>query len=279
MVNKSKKNLLFVKFDASCSSCFMTNQTSLVDFLEHKAAFYERPEFIEHDPIRIPHRFTKKQDIELAGFFAALFSWGQRKTIIQKSNDLLERMDFAPYDFIVNHREQDLKRMISFRHRTFQPDDLFFLLSYLHEFYLNHESLEEAFLSEGQFKSVESSFIQFHHQLFNSPFALIRTKKHIATPAKQSTCKRLCMFLRWMVRSNEKGVDFGIWKRIPCSNLMIPLDIHVSRVALRLGLLLNPKNNWQQVLDLTHQLSTFDKHDPVKYDFALFNLGIEEHWK
>lgn len=257
----------------------MWDAKQLQSFLNEKASFYERPEFIERDPISIPHQFTLKQDIEIAGFFAAIFSWGQRATILKKGNELMTGMEGQPYEFIRHHSEKDLKRFRQFKHRTFQPDDLWVLITFLKTVYNAHQSLEQVFLHQSNFISIEDSLTRFYTGIFSSSFALDRTKKHISTPAKHSSCKRLCMFLRWMVRSNRHGVDFGIWKNIPIHALICPLDIHVSRVAVKLGLLDNPSSNWKQALHLTEQLCSFDAEDPVKYDFALFNLGIEEHWK
>ena len=251
----------------------MSNNLSV--FLNECVEKFNSPTFIESDPIGIPHRFSKLQDIEITAFWTAMLAWGQRKTIINNAHRLFELMDNAPHDFIVNHSEKDRKRFLDFKHRTFQPTDT---LYFLQNHYTNNSSLETAFsrhISEST-PSVEKALVGFHNDFFALPDAPQRTRKHVATPISKSTCKRLCMFLRWMVRDDDKGVDFGLWKTIKPTQLLIPLDVHVERQARRLGLLKRPKVDWQAVLELTESLRQFDKNDPVKYDFALFGLGIEE---
>ena len=255
----------------------------LKDFLNAKAAEYEQPAFIKDDPISIPHRFTKKQDIEIAGFFAAILAWGNRKSIINSCSRLLLWMDNAPYDFILNFEENDLIPFMNFAHRTFNPTDLFHFFDFLqfHYSFSGENSLETAFskhLHPGD-ENVEKALIGFHNSFFNEKHFEDypeRTRKHIATPAKKSACKRLNMFLRWMVRSNEKGVDFGIWKTIKPSQLICPLDLHVARVARHFKLLNRPNNDWLAAVELTNHLKKLDKNDPVKYDYALFGLGVIE---
>lgn len=237
---------------------------------------YNQPRFIEQDPISIPHQFSQQQDIEIMGFWAAMLAWGQRKTIINKSQELIQLMDNAPYDFVTNHEESDRERFLSFKHRTFQAVDALYFLEFFQQYYRQHDSLESAFarhLSAGD-RDIGPALIGFHNDFFASPLAPQRTRKHVATPVRRSTCKRLNMFLRWMVRRDQKGVDFGIWKRIHPRQLLMPLDVHVERVARRLGLLSRKQVDWQAVLALTEQLRRFDPEDPVKYDFALFGMGV-----
>lgn len=244
--------------------------------LDEKADLYNNPSFIANDPISIPHCFKNKYDKEIMGFFAATLAWGQRKTIINKCNELAARFDNEPYKFITGYGDEDLKNLLGFKHRTFNDTDLLYFVDYLRRFYEKHDSLEEAFLSKGNFISLENSLIGFEHNFFNHPDAPTRTRKHVATPARNSACKRLNMFLRWMVRADDKGVDFGIWKRIPQSELICPIDVHVDRTARKLGLITRARTDWKTALELTNNLRLFDKNDPVKYDFALFGLSIEK---
>jgi uncharacterized protein (TIGR02757 family) len=238
---------------------------------------FNAPAFIADDPISIPHRFSKKQDKEIMGFWAATLAWGQRKTIIQSANRLATLMDEAPYDFILNHTEEDRARFEGFKHRTFQATDTLWFLEFLQQFYRNNHSLETAFarhLSPAE-ETVAKALAGFHLDFFNSPYAPERTRKHVATPERGSTCKRLNMFLRWMVRKDSSGVDFGIRNQISPAQLLIPLDVHVDRIARQLGLLERSQTDWQAVLELTARLREFDPEDPVKYDFALFVMGLE----
>ncbi len=235
------------------------------------------PDFIIYDPISIPHNFQKKQDIEIAGFFSAVFSWGNRKTIIKKSEELMSLMGNSPFDFILNHSEFDLKSLHGFKHRTFQFTDLLYFISFLRHHYENSNTLEDAFLIKNQGEFLQKTALEnFHSYFFSLPFFPQRTQKHISTPAKKATCKRLNMFLRWMVRNDQKGVDFGIWNNIPASQLMIPLDVHVEKTARKLGLLHRKQRDWLAVEEITNNLKKFDPVDPVKYDFALFGLSIEK---
>ena len=249
-------------------------EKELKDFLDRKVDEYNQPSFIKNDPISIPHLFTKKQDIEIAGFFAAIFSWGNRTTIIQKSKELIGLMDDAPYDFSLNHTAGDLKKLLSFKHRTFNTTDLLYFVEFLKSHYTNHASLETAFTLHG--KTMAEMLIGFHHYFFSLEHIPARTKKHIATPERKSSCKRINMFLRWMVRKDNKGVDFGIWKNISPSQLICPLDLHVVRVAKRLNILQRKQTDWQAAVQLTEYLRTLDNKDPVKYDFALFGMGVNE---
>ena len=257
----------------------------LRELLERKLALYNRFDFVASDPISIPHRFTKPADIEIAGFFAAIFSWGQRKTIINKSVDLLNRMDNDPHAFIRGHRKKDLQKLLGFAHRNFQDTDLLYFVRFLSSHYRLHPSLEQAFLPQAPSgctrppgRWAEQSLNTFYDHFFSLDGAPDRTRKHIAAPRHQSACKRLNMFLRWMVRRDHAGVDFGIWKNISPAELICPIDLHVNRVARRLGLLERKQCDWRAALELTDQLRTLDLADPVKYDFALFGLGIMEHY-
>ena len=249
------------------------NKEELKIFLDEKVDYYNQPSFIENDPIRIPHRFTKKQDIEIAGFFAAIFAWGIRKTIINKSLDLLNRMDNSPHEFILHHDKQDLKGLLGFKHRTFNDVDLLFLVDVFKRHYSKNDSLETAFISEK--KTQQARLEHFYDYLFSYEH-LKRTQKHISTPAKNSACKRINMYLRWMIRKDKRGVDFGIWNNMSPADLIIPMDVHVCRVSEKLGLLEHPKANWKQAVMLTQKLRQFDANDPVKYDFALFGMGVAE---
>ncbi|WP_226391021.1 TIGR02757 family protein [Penaeicola halotolerans] len=251
--------------------------SQLKDFLDEKVLTYNQPNFITLDPVSIPHRFSKVQDIEIAGFWAAILAWGQRKTIIQKCIQLFDLMDNAPHDFILHHEESDLKPFLTFKHRTFNDLDTLYFIRFFRWFYESHQSLEEAFLvGYEQGKGMESALIQFHELFFSLPDFPPRTRKHIATPVRKAACKRLNMFLRWMVRQDDKGVDFGLWKRLSPADLICPCDLHVDRVARKLGLITRKQTDWLTALELTANLRVLDSQDPVKYDFALFGLGIEE---
>lgn len=250
----------------------------LKSFLNEKAEQYNQPGFIENDPIQIPHAFIKKEDIEIAGLFASVLAWGQRVTIINKCKDLFHRMDNDPHQFILHHRENDLKSLIGFKHRTFNETDALYFVEFLKWFYSNHASLEEAFIVPTEEVTIEKGLIHFDNLFFSLPDFPSRTRKHIASPERASTCKRLNMYLRWMVRSDTNGVDFGLWKNIRMDQLLCPCDLHVDRVARKLKLIKRKQTDWQTVLELSSNLKKFDPMDPVKYDFALFGLGIEEGW-
>ncbi|WP_276346711.1 TIGR02757 family protein [Daejeonella sp. JGW-45] len=286
----------------------------LKDFLDQKADLYNQPGFIELDPICIPHKFTSKQDIEIMGFWSAMLAWGQRKTIINKCNELIRLMDGAPYDFITNHQDTDLKRFSGFKHRTFNDTDALYFVEFFKQHYKIYDSLESAFLPvariekqpvyrdeyldlaasgnnmnssasspcfAGELRShaVEDSLNYFRGYFFSLPDFPRRTIKHVSSPQQKSTCKRLNMFLRWMVRNDGRGVDFGIWKSIKPSDLICPTDLHVERVARKLKLITRKQVDWQTAMQLTENLRRFDPADPVKYDFALFGLGIEEQFQ
>lgn len=249
----------------------------LHEFLEEQAAIYNQPAFVEDDPISIPHRFRRLQDIEISGFIAAVLAWGRRKTIINKCGEFLSYMDDAPYDFVRSHQAADLKPFLNFRHRTFNATDALYFIAFFRDFYQQHDSLEDAFLTgmTPDSENVEQGLINFQQQFFSLPDAPARTRKHVATPARKSACKRLTMFLRWMVRQDDRGVDFGRWHRICPAQLVCPCDVHVDRVARQLGLITRKPTDWLTALELTRNLRRFDPADPVKYDFALFGLGVE----
>jgi uncharacterized protein (TIGR02757 family) len=247
-------------------------------FLDTKVAQYNRPEFIKNDPVCIPHLFTKKQDIEIMGFWAATLAWGQRVTIINKCRELIALMDGAPYDFIMNHQDIDLKKLLLFKHRTFNDIDTLYFIAFFRYHYSKHQSLEDAFIPPGPLNGVEEALNHFRSYFFSMPDFPHRTKKHVSSPSQKSTCKRLNMFLRWMVRKDDCGVDFGIWNQVKPDDLICPCDLHVDRVARKLKLITRKQTDWQTALELTEKLRELDPTDPVKYDFALFGLGIEERW-
>ncbi|MEO6548955.1 MAG: TIGR02757 family protein [Ferruginibacter sp.] len=265
------------------------NENSLKDLLNRKVEQYNQPFFIKDDPLSIPHRFTKKQDIEIAGFFAAILAWGNRKSIINSCDKLLHLMNNSPYHFIMtadwNNGSQDITAFTKFVHRTFNETDLWHLLNFLKYHYQvkGEQSLETAFtkwMLPGD-TTVENALTGFHEYVFNFDQSAMEEKhcrKHIASPAKKSACKRLNMFLRWMVRNDNHGVDFGLWKNISTSQLICPIDVHVARVSKKLKLLTRPQTDWQSALELTAHLRKLDLDDPVKYDFALFGLGVMEHY-
>ncbi len=261
------------------------NKQALRDFLEQKVLEFNQESFIEKDPVSIPHRFSKKQDIEIAGLFAAVFSWGNRTTIIQKSNELMDAMEGSPHDFIIHHRPADLKPFLSFKHRTFNTTDLLYFFRFLQSHYRSSESLETAFLPKAadRKKISENEFVKealsvFYKRFFSLEGAPKRTGKHISNPDKNSTCKRLNMYLRWMVRKDRRGVDFGIWKKISAADLICPVDLHVARVARGFGLISRTQTDWQTAMELTIALREMDRKDPVKYDFALFGLGVTDKY-
>lgn len=250
-----------------------TIKQEIKDFLEYKYLQYNKPEFIEGDPVSIPHLFTKKQDIEIAGFLAATISWGQRKTIIVNATKLMEIMEFEPYDFIMNASNPELLRFSTYKHRTFQWEDTISFIKSLQNIYRDHGSLEAAFRGE----SVKDRIINFRKKFFELPHPS-RTEKHVANPAAGASAKRINMFLRWMVRKDEAGIDFGIWKSIKTSELYCPLDVHSGNTARKLGLLCRKQNDWKAVEELTENLRKLDSEDPVKFDIALFGLGALENF-
>ncbi len=247
---------------------------TLADKLNNWVELYNRKEFIEDDPICVPHQFNQNCDIEMAAFFASIFAWGNRKTIISKTKELMARMDNSPYDYILNHSELDLKSLLGFKHRTFNETDLLYIVYKFNHLFNEHHSIENLFfpMHSNLENAVEVGLNRFNFLMFDDEIAPHRTKKHISYPAKKAACKRLNMFLRWMVR-NDGIVDFGIWKNISPSQLIIPLDVHVFRIAKMEGILNAKSANWNAAVELTQRLKIYDEADPVKYDFALFGLG------
>lgn len=253
---------------------------TLIALLKKKAQQYNHPDFIAKDPISVPHRFTRQQDIEIAGFFAAILAWGNRTSIINSSNKIMAMMGDQPYAFILEHQASDLKPMLQFAHRTFNATDLYYCIAFLQEHYRQYPSLEDAFVPNKQYTApdVAQALIHFHHYFFSLAEFPERTRKHIATPERKSACKRLNMYLRWMVRKDKSGVDFGLWKKLRPEHLICPLDIHVATVAHRLGLIPSIKADWHNAVLLTEQLRLIDKKDPSQFDYALFGLGAEERF-
>jgi uncharacterized protein (TIGR02757 family) len=249
----------------------------LKDFLEEKVVQYNHPRFIESDPISIPHLFNSKEDREISGFLAATISWGNRKSIIQNALKLLTWMDNAPYDFVINHTEADLTKIEGVIHRTFNADDLRLFIKSLQNIYVNHGGLESVFASHIKDQSTQPAISSFRKIFFSIPH-LLRTTKHVSDPSNGSSAKRINMYLRWMVRNDRKGVDFGIWQSIPPAFLSCPLDIHSGNVARKLGLLSRKQNDSKAVKELDTNLRLLDPIDPTKYDFALFGLGVFEKY-
>ena len=249
-------------------------QKELGELLNSYCDKYNRPDFIENDPILIPHKFSKREDIEIAGLFAAMLAWGRRDIIIRNVNRIMELMDHAPHDFIVNHKEIDRKRFTHFVHRTFQPDDMLYFVYFLHWFYNHNASLEVAFVPKTGSSGMRERLVYFK-DLFFSLEHLPRTRKHVQSPANKSACKRLCLFLRWMVRPSNQGVDFGLWDRIAPADLILPVDVHVHRTAKALGLTKSKMPNWRVAEEITGKVAKFCPEDPCKYDFALFGMSLE----
>ena len=248
------------------------------EILEEYYHKFNTPDFIKDDPISIPHSYSLKQDIEITAFWTSVIAWGRRNMIINNATKLFDLMDNAPYDFIINHEEIDRKKFLDFKHRTFQPTDTLYFLEFLQWYYQNNDSLETAFSQyiTKDDENIKPALIGFHDLFFSLEDAPHRTKKHIPTPLRKSTCKKSNMFLRWMVRQDKNGVDFGIWNDINPSQLMIPIDVHVERVAKKLGLLKRKQRDWTAVEELTQSLKAFDPTDPAKYDFSLFGIGVKD---
>jgi uncharacterized protein (TIGR02757 family) len=250
--------------------------TKLKAILDSRVEKYNFVEFIDSDPIRIPHRFSLKEDIEISGFLTATISWGNRKSILTNAGRMCDLMDNAPFDFVMNHHPSDLQRFESFVHRTFQPEDMQYFIYALKEIYGRFGSLERAFIDGyGNEKNLKNALINFHALFFNFSH-MKRTEKHVSNPAKGASAKRLNMFLRWMVRRDNKGVDFGIWKQLSPSVLSCPLDVHSGNQARALGLLTRKQNDWKAVEELDSALRVFDPEDPVKYDYALFGEAVSK---
>ncbi|GAT64215.1 TIGR02757 family protein [Paludibacter jiangxiensis] len=252
----------------------MTNYLNdIKTLLDQKAAQYNCLDFIDTDPIQIPHRFSLKEDIEIAGFFTATIAWGQRKSIINNANRLMQLMDNAPYDFVCNAQENDLASLEQFVHRTFNGRDCRFFIQSLRNIYLNHNGMESVFTKGFQDEGNIFGALKHFREVFLSTPHEQRIRKHLSDVAANSSAKRLNMFLRWMVRQDEAGVDFGLWRDIPMSALMLPLDVHTGDVARAYGLLARKQNDWKAVEEITAILRQFDPHDPIRYDFALFGIG------
>jgi uncharacterized protein (TIGR02757 family) len=249
--------------------------SELKSFLDEKVVLYNNMNFIESDPVQIPHLFTQKEDIEIAGFLSATISWGNRKMIIKNSHKMMELMGNTPYDFVMSHQETDLERLESFVHRTFNGQDFMGFIKGLQHIYKNHGGLETVFSNNPSEDNLQKSIHEFKKLFFEIPH-LNRTQKHISDPLKGSAAKRIHMYLRWMCRQDNKGVDLGIWKSIPPAILSCPLDVHSGNVARKLGLLTRKQNDGKALTELDLKLRELDPIDPVKYDFALFGLGVFE---
>tara|TARA_B100000795_G_scaffold230242_1_gene187621 strand:- start:301 stop:1059 length:759 start_codon:yes stop_codon:yes gene_type:complete len=248
-------------------------KTELKEFLDEKVALYLKPNFVVEDPIAIPHQFSKKEDVEIAAFLTATIAWGRRPMILKNAQEMMRIMDHSPHEFILNANNKEIEQSLNFCHRTFQGVDLQTFIYALRNIYQNHNGLEACFHTE---KEDMSAGISSFKQTFFSINHLSRTQKHVSDPLKGSASKRLIMFLRWMVRSNNEGVDFGIWKTLNPSQLSCPLDVHTANVARKLGLITRKANDWKTVKELDIHLRSFCKEDPSKYDFALFGLGVYE---
>lgn len=251
------------------------NKAELKIFLDQKVKQYNHPKFLETDPIQIPHGFSKKEDIEISGFLTATIAWGNRKSIIKNAKQLMQRMDRAPYDFVMNHTAEDLENLKGFVHRTFNEDDLRYFVRSLRNIYKNHDGLESLFRRHATKDSLQIAISEFKKIFFELPHPQ-RTTKHVSDPLKGSAAKRIHMFLRWMVRDSNTQVDFGIWKGIRPAQLSCPLDVHSGNVARKLRLLKRKQNDAKAVAELDKNLRKLDPLDPVKYDFALFGLGVFE---
>lgn len=247
----------------------------LKSFLDEKTELYNNPNFIESDPIQIPHLFSQKEDIEIAGFLSATIAWGNRKMIIQNSHKMMDLLGNAPYDFVMSHSEDDLERLQKFVHRTFNGQDFTSFIKGLRHIYRNHGGLEQVFSKSNGVGNLQQSISEFKKSFFEIEHQQ-RTQKHISDPLNNSAAKRINMFLRWMVRNDNKGVDFGIWKNILPAALSCPLDVHSGNVARKLGLLDRTQNDGKALAILDQKLRELDAADPVKYDFALFGLGVFE---
>jgi len=249
------------------------NQIELKEFLDYKANKYESLDFIDTDPIKIPHQFSQKEDIEISGFLVASIAWGNRLSILNSATKMMEMMEHSPYDFVMNHNKSDLKVFEGFVHRTFNEIDLNFFVRSLKNIYRNHQGLENVLNSnksslQEAIHDFKSIFFEINHPL--------RTVKHVSDPLNGSAAKRLNMFMRWMVRPNTRGVDFGIWKHHSPSQLSIPLDVHTGNIARKLNLIKRKQNDAKTLKELDKKLREFDSFDPVKYDYALFGLGVFE---
>lgn len=250
-------------------------KSELKEFLDEKVILYNTSKFIESDPIQIPHQFSKKEDIEIAAFLTATISWGNRKMIIKNASKMMNLLDNSPYDFVMNHQESDLKLLEGFVHRTFNSIDLSQFIKSLQNIYKKHQGLENILSINDNNTDYRNAIHSLKQVFFEIPHQQ-RTQKHISDPLKNSAAKRINMFLRWMVRNDLTGVDFGLWKTHSPANLSCPLDVHSGNVARKLKLLLRKQNDWKALFELDNNLRNLDKNDPVKYDFALFGLGVFE---
>ncbi|WP_430468270.1 TIGR02757 family protein [Winogradskyella ouciana] len=250
-------------------------KTELKTFLDEKVNLYNNPKFIESDPIQVPHQFSTKEDIEIAGFLTATIAWGNRKSIINNAKRMMDLLDHSPFEFITQHQESDLDRFEGFVHRTFNSEDAKQFVKSLQHIYNKHGGLETVFSKHAEKASLQQSIHQFKKVFFEIPH-LERTKKHVSDPLKNSAAKRINMYLRWMVRNDNAGVDFGIWKSLSPTQLSCPLDVHSGNVARKLGLLKRKQNDAKALAELDTNLRQLDPNDPVKYDFALFGLGVFE---
>jgi uncharacterized protein (TIGR02757 family) len=251
------------------------NKDTLKDFLDAKVLEYNHPSFLQSDPIQIPHLFATKEDIEISGFLTAVIAWGNRKSIIKNAQNLMDLLDHSPFEFVMNHSETDLKSLEKFVHRTFNGTDLIYFIKGLQHIYAHYEGLEQVFTTSAGSSSLQPAISSFKKRFFELPHP-DRTQKHISDPVKGSAAKRINMFLRWMVRDSSTGVDFGLWQTIQPSQLSCPLDVHSGNVARKLGLLTRKQNDAKAVTELDRNLRLLDPIDPVKYDFALFGLGVFE---
>ena len=252
-------------------------KSELKEFLDAKVEQYNHPKFLESDPIQIPHHFSKKEDVEISAFLTATIAWGNRKSIIKNANRMMNLLDNAPHDFVLNHQETDLERLSGFVHRTFNAGDLNYFIRSLKNIYQNHKGLEEVFAQKISTDSMQPAISEFKKIFFELPHQT-RTTKHVSDPLKGSAAKRINMFLRWMVRDNSTGVDFGLWNTISPALLSCPLDVHSGNVARKLKLIRRKQNDAKALTELDHSLRKLDANDPVKYDFALFGLGVFEQF-
>ena len=253
------------------------SKTEIKDFLDRKVQQYNNPNFIESDPIQIPHRFTQKEDIEIIAFLVATIAWGNRKNIIKSGQKLVEITGESPYDFVINYDATQQQKCNNFVHRTFNAEDLDFFFRSLQHIYKHHGGLETVFKNHATKTSLQPAISSFKRLFFSIPHPA-RTQKHISDPLKNSAAKRINMFLRWMVRQDAAGVDFGIWNSISPAILSCPLDVHSGNVARKLGLLTRKQNDAKALYELDTVLRKLDAHDPVKYDYALFGLGVFENF-
>lgn len=253
------------------------NHDELKSFLDQKVIQYNTPEFIDSDPVQIPHLFSEKEDIEIAGFLAATIAWGNRKMIIKNAKRMMDLLGNSPYDFVMNHNECHLEQLDGFVHRTFNSIDFTHFIKALKHVYTNHKGLENIFLTHASEDSLQSAIHELKKMFFEIPHPS-RTTKHVSDPLKNSACKKINMWLRWLIRDDNSGVDFGLWKNISPSKLSCPLDVHSGNVARKLGLLTRKQNDAKAVFELDKSLRKLDASDPVKYDFALFGLGVFENF-